>query len=119
MSIGKRYQQIKDDIPDNVTIVIAAKTRKRDEIQEIIDAGATDIGENYVQEANELYSDLGEHAKLVKWHMIGHLQKNKINKALGIFDVIQTVDSIENAVAIDKRVEKFDKITWVYTGSLF
>lgn len=74
-----------------------------------MDAGATDIGQNYVQEAQEMYAELGDDAKRVKWHMIGSLQKNKINKALPVFDVIQTVDSIELAHAIDKRVESAGK----------
>ncbi len=105
MSITENYQRIREEIPDNVTIVLAAKTRSKDEILEAIAAGATDIGENYVQEAEKMYNSLNEKAKKVRWHMIGHLQKNKINKALPIFDVIETVDSYETAQAIDKRVE--------------
>ena len=52
---------------------------------------------------------LGDLSKKVNWHMIGHLQKNKINKALPIFNCIQTVDSIQQARDIDRRVEKADK----------
>jgi len=109
MRITENYQIIRKEIPENVSIVIAFKARTKDEILEAINAGATDIGENYVQEAQQIYSQLGENAKKVKWHMIGSLQKNKINKALSIFDVIQTVDSIEMAHAIDKRVESAGK----------
>jgi len=105
MSIAEDYVKIRNEIPENVVIVIAAKTRTMKEIEEVIDAGATDIGENYVQEAEKIYKGLSpEKAKQVKWHMIGPLQKNKINKALGTFDVIQTIDSFEIARAIDKRV---------------
>ncbi|MBU4284100.1 MAG: YggS family pyridoxal phosphate-dependent enzyme, partial [Nanoarchaeota archaeon] len=74
-----------------------------------IEAGATDLGENYVQEAQEMHEQLGEIAKKVKWHMIGNLQTNKINKVIPIFDVIQTVESYEKAQDIDKRVEKAGK----------
>lgn len=109
MSIAENYARIREEIPENVTIVLAAKAGSVKEIEEVIDAGATDIGENYVQEAQQIYTQLGENAKKVKWHMIGSLQKNKINKALSIFDVIQTVDSIEMAHAIDKRVESAGK----------
>jgi len=109
MSITENYQRIRKEIPDNVTIVLASKTRTREEIIEVIEAGATDIGENYVQEAEGMYSCLGEKTRKVRWHMIGALQKNKINKALPIFDVIQTVDSLKTAVAIDRRVERAGK----------
>jgi len=109
MSISTNYARIAKQLPDYVTIVVSCKTRTAEEIEEAIDAGATDIGENYVQEAGQMYSSLQKKAAKVRWHMIGHLQTNKINKALRIFDVIQTVDSLEKAVAIDKRVERATK----------
>ena len=105
MSIRENYQKIREEIPDNVTIVLASKTRTPEEIEEVIEAGAADIGENYVQEAENMYNALSEKAKRVKWHMIGHLQRNKINRAVKLFDILQTVDSLETAAAIDKRVE--------------
>lgn len=107
MAILGNYNKIKKEVPENVTIVIAGKTRTLVEIEEVIDAGATDIGENYVQEAERIYNGLSlEKVKKVRWHMIGPLQKNKINKALKIFDVIQTVDSLELAQALNKRATK-------------
>ncbi len=109
MGITENYQRIRRKIPDNVTIVLASKTRTPEEIIEVIEAGATDIGENYIQEAERMYNCLGEKAKKVRWHMIGALQKNKINKALAIFDVIQTIDSLKTAVATDRRVERAGK----------
>ena len=114
MSIKENYLRIRDEIPGHVTIVLAAKTRTQEEMLEVIDAGATDIGENYVQEAEQLQRELGEDAKRMRWHMIGHLQKNKINKALGIFDVIQTVDSLQKAVDIDTRAARDERIVPVY-----
>jgi len=106
MSISANYTRTRQEIPENVTIVLAAKDRSAEEIEEAINAGATAIGENYVQEAGQIYSDLTKKAAKVRWHMIGHLQTNKINKALRVFDVIQTVDSLVKAEAIDKRVER-------------
>jgi len=97
------------EIPDHVTIVVSCKTRTVEEINEVIDAGATDIGENYVQEAGQMYSALKKDAAKVRWHMIGSLQTNKINKALRIFDAIQTVESLPKATAIDRRVERAKK----------
>jgi len=109
MSISANYVKIRQEIPDNVTIIVSCKTRTAEEIEQVIDAGVADIGQNYVQEAGQIYSALRKKAAKTRWHMIGHLQTNKINKALRIFDVIQTVDSLEKAAAIDKRVEKAGK----------
>jgi len=109
MSISTNYVRLREEIPANVTIVLSVKTRTAEQIEEAIDAGATDIGQNYVQEAGQIYSALQKKAVKVRWHMIGHLQTNKINKALRIFDVIQTVDSLEQAEAINERVIKAKK----------
>lgn len=114
MNIAENYMRLREEIPDYVSIVVAAKTRKPEEVEEVIEAGATDIGENYVQEATTVCEALGEKAKRVQWHMLGNLQKNKINQALRTFDVIHTVDSLEKAVAIDKRAQKIGKRITVY-----
>lgn len=60
MSITENYQKIRKSIPEHVTIVVAAKQRTPNEIIEFIKAGATDIGENYVQEGEKIYNALGE-----------------------------------------------------------
>ena len=109
MSITENYQKIRAAVPESVAIVAAAKQRTAEEVTEIIDAGAKYIGENYVQEAENIYIALGEKSKNVQWHMIGHLQSNKINKALKVFDLIQSVDSLKKAEGIDKRVENADR----------
>ncbi len=109
MNIAENYLKIRKEIPKDVTIVLAAKKRTAEEIAEAINAGATDIGENYVQEAQQVYSALGENTKKLRWHMIGPLQENKINKALPIFDVIQTIGDYKIAKDIDERVEKANK----------
>ena len=110
MDIKENYQKIRAEIPPEVRIVVAAKGRTSAEIEEVIKAGATDIGENYVQEAEMIIKELDRDSmQRVNWHMIGPLQKNKINKALPIFDFIQSVDSLELAKDIDKRVLKSGK----------
>ena len=114
MNIAENYQKIRKEIPGNVSIIVAGKGRTNEEIEEVIDAGAEDLGENYVQEAERMYESLGEKARKVRWHMIGHLQKNKINKALKIFDVIQTIDSKEIALALNERAERVGKVVPVY-----
>ena len=105
MTIRKSYEQIRAEVPDYITIVVAAKRRTPKEVMDLIDAGVTDIGENYIQEAEDMHKSLGNIAAKVRWHFIGHLQTNKVNKALGIFDVIQTLDSVKLARAIDKRTQ--------------
>ncbi|MGB3477699.1 MAG: YggS family pyridoxal phosphate-dependent enzyme [bacterium] len=106
MGITENYLKIREEIPEDILIVVASKTRTPKEIVEVIEAGARDLGENYVQEAEKMKQELGEKANTIKWHMIGHLQKNKINKALSVFDIIQTIDSLEKAQAIDKRAKR-------------
>jgi PLP dependent protein len=114
MSIADIYQHLRSEIPEHVTIVVAAKTRSVQEMLEVIEAGATDIGHNYVQEAELARAALGPAADRVRWHLIGHLQTNKINKALQVFDVFQTVDSLETAHAIDVRATRLDRALPVY-----
>jgi len=106
MSIRENYLRIRKEIPEYVKIVLAAKMRTKEEIEEVISAGAEIIGENYIQEAEAMYSLLGEDTKRLEWHMIGSLQKNKVNKALKIFNCFQTIDSIKLAEELNKRVKK-------------
>jgi pyridoxal phosphate enzyme (YggS family) len=94
------------EIPDGVKLVAAAKTRNPQEILAAIDAGIQIIGENYVQEAELAYRIIGNS---VEWHFIGHLQKNKVKKAVALFDMIETVDSPEIAAEIDKRCAETGK----------
>lgn len=108
--IAERFTEIRESLPDDVQLVAATKSRSVDEIKEVIEAGAEYIGENYTHpEATEKYEKLGELREEVNWELIGHLQKNDINKALPIFDRIQTVESVSKAKHIDKRVEKAGK----------
>ena len=106
MTIKQNVSQILSELPDGIQLVAAAKTRNPEEILEAIEAGIKIIGENYVQEAERAYEVAGNKAK---WHFIGHLQKNKVKKAVKIFDVIETVDSVEIAREIDKRCAQIGK----------
>ncbi len=109
MSITENYKRPRAEIPDHVTIVAAAKTRNAAEVRELIDAGAAHIGHNYLQEAEAMYEALGDYASKVSWHFIGDLQKNKINRALKICDIIETVDSVKKAEALNIRAERIGK----------
>ncbi|MBS3814346.1 YggS family pyridoxal phosphate-dependent enzyme [Candidatus Bipolaricaulota bacterium] len=107
---AEKFRQIRDSIPEEVDLVVASKGRSPEEVEEVIGAGAKFIGENYTSpEAVEKYQELGEIREKVSWELIGHLQKNDINKALPIFDRVQTVESVSKAKHIDKRVEKAGK----------
>lgn len=105
-NIEIRYKEIRKTIPDHVIIAAAAKTRTVDEIKEAIDAGIEIIGENYVQEAEKVISALGDQAK---WHMIGHLQRNKAKQAVQLFDMIETLDSWRLAEVIERRCAAIGK----------
>ena len=105
--VRQNVNQILSELPEEVQLVAAAKTRKPEEILAAVEAGVKIVGENYVQEAERAYQVVGNR---IKWHLIGHLQKNKVKKAVGIFDMIETVDSVELAREIDKRCAQIGKI---------
>ena len=98
--IADNVRRILEELPEGVQLVAAAKTRTPGEIVEALDAGVKIIGQNYVQEAEAAYNAVGARAR---WHFIGHLQKNKVKKAVRLFDMIETLDSLDLAVEIDRR----------------
>lgn len=104
--IKENIKKILEELPAGVQLVAAAKTRTVAEILKAIQAGLTIIGHNYVQEAERAFEAIGPEAR---WHMIGHLQSNKAKKAVKIFDMIETVDSLKLAKAIDKACRNINK----------
>ena len=105
--IKENVSKILEELPEGVSLVGAGKTRTPQEILEAVEAGLEIIGENYVQEAERAFEVVGGK---VKWHMIGHLQSNKAKKAVKVFDLIETVDSIKLARAIDRACGNIDKV---------
>jgi hypothetical protein len=99
--------QILSELPPGVELVAAAKTRKATEVLEAIEAGISIIGENYIQEAEDAFTVVGNRAR---WHFIGHLQSNKVKKAVTMFDMIETVDSLKIAAEIDKHCSRLGKV---------
>lgn len=89
--------------PGDVTLVAVTKGFPPEAVREAVAAGIVDIGENRVQEAQSKRQQLADLAAEVKWHMVGHLQTNKVKAALGLFDIIQSVDSLHLAEAISRR----------------
>ncbi len=98
--ITANVKRILAELPAGVELVAVAKGREPAEVLEAIEAGARVVGENYLQEAEKARSIIGSR---VKWHFIGHLQRNKVKKAVTLFDMIETVDSLLLARDIDER----------------
>lgn len=98
--IKENVRQLLQELPPGVELVAAAKQQPPEKILAAIEAGIKIIGENYVQEAASAFQLIG---RRVQWSFIGHLQKNKVKKAVEIFDLIETVDSLELAEEINRR----------------
>ncbi|PKP55785.1 YggS family pyridoxal phosphate-dependent enzyme [Candidatus Atribacteria bacterium HGW-Atribacteria-1] len=94
--------------PQEIKLVAVTKTATIEQIKEAISAGVKIIGENKVQEAKEKYQILSAN---IEWHLVGHLQTNKVKYAIEIFDFIHSVDSIKLAKEIDRRSLQFGMIT--------
>ncbi|MGB5751039.1 MAG: YggS family pyridoxal phosphate-dependent enzyme [Desulfobacterales bacterium] len=92
----------------DIRLVAVSKTMPAEDVIEAIEAGMTDFGENYIQEAREKTIRLAMYP--VTWHFIGHLQSNKAKYAVRMFDLIHSVDSIKLAVELDRFAEKIDKV---------
>ena len=100
--------------PRQITLVAISKGRTAREIEEAIEAGISDIGENRVQEAELKYRKLitsePANPRTIKWHMVGHLQTNKAKEAVKIFDLIHSLDSIRLAREIDRQAARINKV---------
>jgi len=100
-------KRILETLPAGVTLVAAAKSRSVEEVRAAIRAGVTCVGHNYVQEAACMVPFITEP---VRWHMIGHLQRNKAKRAVQLFDMIETLDSWRLAQEIERRCAAIDKV---------
>lgn len=106
-SIAANVKRILEALPTGVLLVAAAKARRPEEVEAALRAGVTHVGHNYVQEAERMIPVIQEKAR---WHMIGHLQKNKVKKAVRLFDMIETLDSWPLAELMDRRCADIGKI---------
>lgn len=93
---------------DSIKLIAVSKTKPAEVVREAIDAGVTDLGENYIQEARGKVNTLA--AANANWHFIGHLQSNKAKYAVRLFDLIHSVDSLKLANELNKYAHKNDKI---------
>ncbi len=92
-----------DRDPAGVTLIGAAKTMPLATVKSALSAGLSDIGENTIQEARTAKDGLAGGSATATWHLIGHLQTNKVRDALSLFDVIHSVDSLRLARHISER----------------
>lgn len=92
--------------PNDVTVIAVTKYADESAIQKAAEAGIKDFGENRIQEAERKILRLSEQGLRPTWHMIGHLQRNKVQTALKIFDIIHSIDSIRLAQSISAQAER-------------
>lgn len=118
IDLKNRLERVKERIKEtadackrpvaSIRMVAVSKTMPAEVVREAIEAGVTDLGENYIQEAKEKINALATYP--VTWHYIGHLQSNKAKYAVRLFDLIHSVDSLKLAKELDKYAKKNDKI---------
>jgi len=116
--LKERLKNVKDRIrkaavssgrdPASIGLVTVSKTQPADRVREAVRAGATILGENYIQEARDKIRVLT--GEKTSWHFIGHLQRNKAKYAVSLFDLVHSVDSLRLAGELDKQAGKINKI---------
>lgn len=107
MSIAANLQEIKNSIPPTVTLVAVTKTKTVAEIMEAYEAGQRDFGENKIQEMTAKFEQL---PKDIRWHMIGHLQSNKVKYMAEFVHLVHGIDKFTTLVEIDKQAQKHNRI---------
>ena len=107
MSIKNNLNDLKSSLPRHVTLIAVSKTKPVENLMEAYDAGQRIFGENKVQEMVDKYHAM---PKDIQWHMIGHLQRNKVKYLAGFVELIHGVDSIKLLQEINKQAQKHDRI---------
>ncbi|MBN2867870.1 MAG: YggS family pyridoxal phosphate-dependent enzyme [Flavobacteriaceae bacterium] len=107
MSIKQNLNTIKQSLPEHVTLVAVSKTKPVSDLIEAYNAGQRIFGENKIQEMVDKYQEM---PKDIKWHMIGHVQRNKVKYMAEFVDLIHGVDSIKLLKEINKQAKKHDRV---------
>jgi len=107
MSIKDNLSTINSQLPQEVTLVAVSKTKPISELMEAYNAGQRILGENKVQEMVEKYETM---PKDIQWHMIGHLQRNKVKYMAKFVNLIHTVDSLKLLKEINKQAKNYDRV---------
>jgi len=105
--IARRINELKSSLPANCTLIAVSKTKPSSDIQSAYDAGQKDFGENKVQELSQKAEELPND---IQWHMIGHLQRNKVKYIASFVHLIHGVDSLKLLKEIDKQGNKANRI---------
>ena len=105
--IEKRIKEIRDSINKNVELVAVSKTKSNKEILEAYNAGQKVFGENKIQEMTEKYEEL---PKDIKWHMVGHVQSNKIKYMAPYVDLVHGIDSLKSLKILNKEAKKNNRV---------
>lgn len=105
--LEENYHNLKSRIPENVQLVAVSKTHPVEKIRQIYDLGQRVFGENKVQELVEKQPNLPQD---IQWHLIGHLQTNKVKYIAGFVDTIQSVDSEKLLTEINRQAEKYNRV---------
>ena len=107
MSIKNNLLQIRSTIPENVTLVAVSKTKPISDLMEAYESGQRVFGENKIQEMTEKWEQM---PKDIQWHMIGHVQTNKVKNMAEYVDLIHGVDSFKLVEEINKQSEKHNRV---------
>ena len=107
MSIKENFLNIKSSLPENVTLVAVSKTKPISDLMEAYNAGQRIFGENKIQEMTEKWEQM---PKDIQWHMIGHIQTNKVRFMAPYVSLIHGVDSLKLLEEINKQALKYNRI---------
>lgn len=107
MSIQKNLANIQESIPQHVTLVAVSKTKPVSDLLEAYEAGQRIFGENKIQEMTQKWEEM---PKDIQWHMIGHVQRNKVKYMAEYVALIHGVDTLKLLKEIDKQAKKHDRI---------
>lgn len=106
MNIAENIKSFKAEIPEGVTLVAVSKTKPESDILEAYNAGQRIFGENKIQEMTEKWENL---PKDIKWHMLGHVQRNKVKYMAEYVNLIHAVDSLKLLKEIEKQAKKYNR----------
>jgi len=107
MSIAENLLSIKNNLPEHVTLVAVSKTKPVADLMEAYNAGQRIFGENKIQEMTEKWEEM---PKDIQWHMIGHVQTNKVKFMAEYVSLIHGVDSLKLLQEINKQAQKYDRV---------
>lgn len=107
MSIATQLQKIKESLPENVHLVAVSKTKPVTDLMEAYEAGQRIFGENKIQEMTEKWEQM---PKDIQWHMIGHVQSNKVKYMAPYVSMIHGVDSLKLLIEINRQAKKYRRV---------